>query len=374
MKIVVALDSFKGSLSAAEAVSTVAEVLQRESPSSCVVQKPMADGGEGTAAALLASSTSGAWVPVEVMGPLPAMKVHGGFGWFSDTKEAVVEMASASGLILLETKELNPMLTTTYGTGQLLLAAAERGATRIRLAVGGSATVDGGVGAAMAMGWGFLDRDGEAIPLGGAGLERLESIKPPTQPWGIPIEVLCDVDSSLCGPAGAAAVYGPQKGATPEMVERLDRALARMARLAEEVTGEGILSLAGGGAAGGLAAGTVLFMGAKLVSGVRCVMEASGLTDALAGADWVVTGEGRFDEQSLHGKVVSGVLSEAKARGVKVAVLAGSVALASADYHAQGVEVAYATKPEAMPLNEALKQARDLLALTARRFVEEHLR
>ena len=359
MRIVVALDSFKGSLDAVAACNAAVEGLRSILHSAEIAVHPMADGGEGTAAVMLASRR-GSWIPVKTTGPLPGMKVDAGFGLFEDGT-AIVEMAAASGLTLLRDEQRNPLLTTTFGTGELLRAAGEKGAQKILLAVGGSATVDGGAGAASALGWTFTDKQTTTLRLGGGFLEQLHSIIRP-KALGLPVvEVLCDVDNPLCGEQGAARVFGPQKGATPEMVAQLEAGLQRLADVVEATLGCRIHDLPGGGAAGGLAAGAVAFMGAKLVSGVDAVVEATRLDDALKGVDWVVTGEGRFDSQSLRGKVVAGVVRAAKRAGVRVAVVAGSVALSQAEHRACGVEFAVAAKPDTMPLADAMAKAPELV-------------
>ena len=254
MKMVVAMDSFKGSLTAVRACTVVAEAVGSVRPEAEIVIKPMGDGGEGTAAALM-TAAGGMWVAKTVMGPLPERQVEAGFVWLAESRTAVVEMATASGLGLLNPDQQNPLKTTTYGTGQLIGAAIEHGAQRVLLAVGGSATVDGGVGAAMALGWTFLARDGSAISLGGGGLAALDRIVAPDAAVPMEVEVLCDVDTPLCGPHGAARVYGPQKGATPEMVETLETSLSHLAVLAQAQVGRPVGDLPGAGAAGGLGAG-----------------------------------------------------------------------------------------------------------------------
>ncbi|MEJ2704116.1 MAG: glycerate kinase, partial [Sedimentisphaerales bacterium] len=313
MKIVIATDSFKGTLRAEEVCRIIAEVIRGALRDAEILQKPMADGGEGTAKAMLAA-TGGQWIPRTVMGPLEQMRVPAGFARLPDGA-TVVEMASASGLERLSPEQMDPIRATTYGTGELIQAAIEYGASKILLAVGGSATVDGGVGAATALGWRFLDERGAPVPLGGGGLERIARIVPPASllrpvDGGEPaaVEVLCDVDNPLCGEKGAARVYGPQKGATPEMVERLEAGLAHLARLVREQLGRDIANVPGAGAAGGLAAGAIAFMNATLVSGIETMMAHSDLRRELESADWVITGEGCFDRQSLSGKVVAGVL------------------------------------------------------------------
>jgi glycerate kinase len=372
MKIVIAMDSFKGSVTAEKICRIVAEMVRSVVPGVEVVTKPMADGGEGTAAALRAAA-GGEWIDVRAMGPLPDMQVDAGFVWLADNRTALVEMAVASGLTLLEPSRQNPMKTTTYGTGQLIDAAVKHGAARILLAIGGSATIDGGTGAATALGWSFLDISGLQIGLGGGVLSRLDRIVPPRTEMDVPVDVLCDVDNPLCGEHGAARVYGPQKGATPEMVQALDAGLLHLARVVREQLGRDVAHLPGAGAAGGMAAGAVAFMKAHLVSGIDEVMAVSRLQEELADADWVITGEGKFDSQSLHGKVVSGVTRLARKMGVKVAVIAGQVALAPDTCRRAGVEVALACKPDSMPLDAAIANAESLAAQAACKFAATHI-
>jgi glycerate 2-kinase len=379
MKVIIATDSFKGTLKADEASEVIADAMRSILPDVVISIKPMADGGEGTARAMI-KAAGDRWIPQKVCAPLPGMQVEAGFAWFPD-ETALVEMASASGLELLEASRMNPLKTTTYGTGQLIRAAVEYGAKKILLAVGGSATVDGGLGAASALGWRFLDREGNPIPLGGRGLEELSRIVEPDLSvlvWGrerrpVSMEVLCDVDNPLCGQRGAARVYGPQKGATPAMVARLERGLEHLAKLVREQLGRDIADLPGAGAAGGLAGGAVGFMDAAIVSGIETVMARSGLRKELESADWVITGEGCFDHQSLSGKVVSGVLKIAKRSKARVAVLAGQMKLSEAQWQDAGIAAALAAKPEDMPLDEALKNSRTLLFSAAKRFAEQHL-
>jgi len=422
VKIVVALDSFKGSLTAVQACDIVAEAIQSETPEAEIVTKPMADGGEGTASVLMAEA-GGQWISQTVMGPLSEMQVEAGFVWLPESRTALVEMATASGLPLLKPEQRNPLKTTTYGTGQLIRAAVEHGANHVLLAIGGSATVDGGVGAAMALGWRFLTEDGHEAGFGGGQLARIATIVAPAgsvparasrgtgilpvssmgvSPMrtknfhgqdarvthgrdahateashgvttNVTVEVLCDVDNPLCGAHGAARVFGPQKGATPEMVELLDRSLAHLARLVKNQLGRDIACLPGAGAAGGLAAGAVAFTGGRLISGVEAVMSQIHLSEAVGGADWVVTGEGSFDEQSLRGKVVSGVVRVARAAGVKVAVCAGQVRLEPRSYREAGIETAVACMEPGMELNYAIAHGAELLACAARRFAREYL-
>lgn len=398
MKIVVAMDSFKDSVSAMKACDIVAAAIRSQMPDAIVVAKPMADGGEGTAATLMAAA-GGQWMPVEVMGPLPEMRVNAGYVWLPATRTVVVEMATASGLPLLKPDQYNPLKTTTYGTGQLIQAAINRGAEQILLAIGGSATVDGGVGAATALGWRFLKTDGNEISLGGGQLSEIDQILPPSgegsDPWPVTrdpkdepratshesldrrpgaVKVLCDVDNPLCGEHGAARVYGPQKGATPQMVGILDANLSHLAARVKDQLGENIKDLPGSGAAGGLAAGAVAFLDARLVSGVDEVIAQNGLREVLADADWVITGEGRFDTQSLRGKVVSGVARAAREAGAKVAVLAGQVLLPPELCRRSNIEIALPLMAGSMTVEHAIAHTESLLAETASEFADTHLR
>lgn len=372
MKVVVAMDSFKGNMSAREACERLRDGILSVRPDAEVVLTPMADGGEGTAEALMAVR-GGRWIHETVTGPLPERSVNAGYAWFADDETAVIEMAAASGIMLLDQVELNPLKTTTFGTGELMAAAMRRGAKRIILAVGGSATVDGGVGAGMALGWKFLDQDGQPIRLGGEGLADITDIRPPAEPIVMDFEVLCDVDNPLTGQHGAAVVFGPQKGATPDMVARLDGGLKRLAQVVRDQLGMEIDEVPGAGAAGGLAAGAMAFCGAKLVPGIDTVMTASGLEAHLKDADWVISGEGRFDSQSLRGKVVSGIVRMAAQYGVKAAVIAGSVKVSDDECRARGLEFAWPTAPAEMPMEVALRTAREDLQAAGRRFAEEWL-
>ena len=372
MKAVIATDSFKGTLKAYEACEIIAKAISKTAPDAQLVIKPMADGGEGTAGAMI-QAANGRWVWQTVMGPLPDMQVEAGFAWFDDDKTALVEMSSASGLELLSAERMNPLNTTTYGTGQLIKAALEYGAVKILLAVGGSATVDGGVGAAMALGWKFLDNQDNPVPLGGAGLEKITKIVRPENISLVPVEVLCDVDNPLCGEHGAAKVYAPQKGATDQMVEQLEKGLAHLAKLVHKQLQRDIDNVPGAGAAGGLAAGAIAFMNAAVVSGIETVMARSNLRAELESADWVITGEGSFDRQSLCGKVVSGILKMASQSHTRLAVLAGQVNMPQQEYQKIGIAAAISCRPDNMSLDYALENSRALLYSAAQRFAKQYL-
>jgi len=372
MKVIIAMDSFKGTLASYEVCEVIAAAIAECVPDARIVIKPMADGGEGTARAMI-KTANGQWIRQTVMGPLPDMQVEASFAWFGDSKTALVEMASSSGLELLSKRQMNPLKTTTYGTGQLIKAALEYGARKIMLAVGGSATVDGGVGAAAALGWKFLDDEGNAIALGGAGLERIVKIVKPRN-FNFPsVEVLCDVDNPLCGEHGAARVYAGQKGASPRMIEQLEKGLAHLAVLVRKHLQRDISDIPGAGAAGGLAGGALVFMNATLVSGIETVMARSNLQAELESADWIITGEGSFDHQSLRGKVVSGIAKMALESHTRLAVLAGQVTVPQQEYHKLGIITAIGCRTNDMSLGYAMKNCRPLLHRAAQQFAKEHL-
>lgn len=364
MNILVACDSFKGSLSASQACNIVASVIRAARPGWVVQCQPLADGGEGTAE-ILAAASSGCWVNVQdIMGPLQDMTLKASFVWFPETETAIVEMARASGLALLTDDQRNPLQTTTFGTGQLLAAAIDRGACEVLLTLGGSATVDGGTGAARALGWRFLDTRGLDVPLGGGALIDICRVVPPQK--NIPaLSVLCDVTNPLCGPQGAARVFGPQKGATPWQVEMLEAGLENLAGVIEDQLGVDVKNIPGGGAAGGFGAGALAFFGGSLQSGVAAVMDKVHFENQLRWADWVITGEGCLDRTSLQGKVVSGVLESARRYGVPVAVLAGQVRLGEEDLSLAGIDIALSSLPEDTELEEGLARAAELLANAA---------
>ncbi|QHI68806.1 glycerate kinase [Tichowtungia aerotolerans] len=353
MKIVLAFDSFKGNMTAQDACEIAARGIQSVRPDVETVVRPMADGGEGTAEALM-SALGGEWIPMTVTGPFPHMRVEAGYAWLPETKTAVVEMAKASGLPLLKPEVRNPVHATTYGTGELIKAAAEKGAQKILLTVGGSATVDGGIGAAEALGWKIVPGVGITEPPAGLNLPEMD--------------VLCDVTNPLCGPNGAAYVYGPQKGATPEQVKMLDSKLWKLSETVFQTLevrgaepGVPLRDLPGAGAAGGLAFGAVAFMNGKLVPGIDTVMETLGLADALRGADWVLTGEGKLDMQSVQGKVVDGVQRLAKRAGARTGVIAGCVRLTEPEWRIAGIDRVATLQPAGMSVEESIARSRDLL-------------
>jgi glycerate 2-kinase len=326
MKVVVAPNPFKGSLGAPEAARAIARGVRAAWPDAEVAEVPVADGGEGTVEALVAAR-HGELVSVEVEGPL-GEPVEATFALIDGGSTAVVELAASSGLPLVPIKKRDPRVTSTYGFGQLLEAARERGVRRIIAGIGGSATNDGAGGMAQALGFRLLDERGQELPRGGAALAELARIDASAvdPAWReVEVEVAVDVTNPLCGPEGATAVYGPQKGATPEMVDQLDAALANFAHIAERDLGVAVKDVPGAGAAGGAGAGLVAFLGAHLTRGAPLVVEAAGFDAALAGAGLVFTGEGRVDAQTAYGKGPAEVAGRAARAGVPVVLLAGGL-------------------------------------------------
>jgi glycerate 2-kinase len=324
-RVVIAPQSFKGSADAVAVAAAIARGVRRVWPRADCVELPLADGGEGTALALV-RATGGEMRNARVHDPL-GREIDAQWGVLGDRTTAVLEMAAASGLPLLRNEERDPRITSTRGTGELILAAAASGAQRIVIGIGGSATNDGGAGMARAFGYRFFGADGGELPEGGAALALLVRIEGQTDPRLVrpAIDVACDVRNPLLGPEGATAVYGPQKGATPEIQRELEAALARYADVVERFVGRDVRTVPGAGAAGGLGAGLIAFLDARLVSGASLVLDAVGFDKRLVGAALVVTGEGRIDGQSIYGKLTHAVTVAAKRRGVAVVAVAGTV-------------------------------------------------
>jgi len=382
VRVVIASDSFKESLSAEGVCQAIARGVLDAVPDAEVAVCPMADGGEGTVDALVAA-TGGKAIATEVCGPLgePVRATWGMLGTQSEdgatgpsqedgrTAAAVIEMAAASGLPLVPPDRRDPTLTTTYGTGQLVTAALDQGARRIILGIGGSATNDGGAGCAQALGVRFVDADGKALPQGlsGGSLKRVHAMDVSGRDGRVAdceLLVACDVDNPLCGPRGAAAVYAPQKGASPERVRQLDDALAHLADVIERDLGRDVRDLPGAGAAGGLGAGLVAFLDATLRPGIEIVTDVVGLADRLAGADLVITGEGRLDAQSMMGKVVYGVGNAAARANVPVVAICGSIGDGADDSLAL-MRAHFSILDRPMDLADALADAERLLRQTA---------
>jgi len=377
MKIVIAPDSFKEALPAEAVAGAIARGVCRVQPQAIIDMIPMADGGEGTVNALIAA-TRGEHRQTTATGPTgePVAATWGMLGDGSGT--AVLEMASASGLTLVPPERRNPLQTTTYGTGELIRAALDHGASQILIGIGGSATNDGGAGAAQAVGVRFLNKAGDKIntPLTGGRLVDVAGIdlRPRDLRIGVtPIRTACDVENPLCGPRGAAAIYAPQKGATPEQVKILDHNLAHLAGLIKRDLGQEVRDLPGAGAAGGLGAGLVAFFGATLQPGIDLVMAAVHLAERIAGADLVITGEGRIDRQSMMGKVIAGVGRTARAAGVRTIALVGAVG-EGADETLAVIERYHAINPPDLHTAQALPRTALNLETTTVSVLQKWLR
>src|SRR2546429_7324241 len=367
MRIVVAPHAFKGSLAALEAATAIGEGIRNAVPDADLVLIPIADGGDGTVDALVAA-TQGARRRLRVRGPL-GDPVDAGYGLIDGGSTAVIEMAKAAGLALVPAAKRDPRITTTYGVGELLRRAYDEGARRFIVGIGGSATNDGGAGMAQALGYHLLDENGHELPPGGLALKRLARghVGGGHANWKqAAVDVARGVTNPLTGPSGASAVYGPQKGATPEIVAELDIALKHFAEIIRRDLGVDVDQLPGAGAAGGLGAGLVAFTGARLRPGAEMVMEALRLDDRLAGAQLVITGEGRLDSQTARfGKGPAAVARHARQAGIPVVAIGGSIA-AETELRllVDGLE---ATVVEPGSLDEAIVQARPLLVAASTR-------
>ncbi|MDX6840441.1 glycerate kinase [Hafnia paralvei] len=367
MKIVIAPDSFKESLSAMKVAEAIEQGFSEIFPQAEYIKLPMADGGEGTVESMVAA-TGGERVHVNVTGPL-GLPVNGFFGWMGDGETAVIEMAAASGLHLVAPEQRNPLVTTSFGTGELILAALNHGARKIILGIGGSATNDGGAGMMQALGAHFHDIDGKELHVGGAALAQLASVdlsQLDARLAQTDILVACDVDNPLCGAKGASAVFGPQKGATPERVKLLDAALQHYGEKIELATGKSVLNVAGAGAAGGMGAALFGLLNARLQPGIEIVTEALKLADAVQGADLVITGEGRIDSQTIHGKTPVGVARVAKRYDIPVIAIAGGMTPDYSVVHQHGLDAVFSVLNRIQTLPEALEGARENVRVTAR--------
>ncbi|MDT3335602.1 glycerate kinase [Shewanella sp. SP1S1-7] len=396
MKIVIAPDSFKESLSALEVANAIEQGLRQVIPDCDIVKIPVADGGEGTVQSMV-DATGGSIVSLEVMGPLGhRVQAHYGilgegilgngsnYGSNSDSNSglnsgsvadmstgaiAVIEMASASGLHHVPREQRNPLITTSYGTGELICDALNRGIKHIILGLGGSATNDGGAGMAQALDILLLDSQGKTLPSGGAALANLAQIDvsnahPLLRECNF--EVACDVDNPLCGERGASAIFGPQKGATPAMVKQLDTALSHYADVIARNGMTDHREHAGAGAAGGMGLGVMAFLSAELKPGVEIVMKTVGLADKIRGADLVITGEGRIDGQTVFGKTPMGVLKQAKLQGIPTIGIAGCLGDNANAILDHGMAAIFPIIPHLSPLDDVLANAKLNLSNTAR--------
>jgi glycerate kinase len=368
VKIIVAPDSFKESLSATQVAEAISSGIKRVIPAAQISCVPFADGGEGTVEALVAA-TNGKLATAATTDPL-GRPVRSFYGILGDGQTAVIEMAAASGLELLKSDERNPLLASTYGTGLLLKAALEAGFTNIILGIGGSATNDGGAGMAQALGFRLLDRDGNSIAPGGGFLHKLNTIDRSAVNPALEratITVACDVRNPLLGTSGATRVYGPQKGASPAMLEILEHNLSHWARILQETFGTEVAEIPGAGAAGGLGAGLIAFCKAQLVSGFDLIAELTGLEKQLVQTSLIFTGEGRIDDQTISGKTISGMARLAKKHEIPLIALAGFVSRDLHELYSLGVTSVFPITNRPMSLDESKAETAELLADTAER-------
>ena len=354
-KIVVASDSFKGSLTSLEVAAGAEQGIHEVFPECEVVKVNVADGGEGTMDALR-STLGGQWVTVAAADPLGRPR-DVSYVVLSDGKTAVIEMSAASGLPLLEPQERNPMLTSTFGTGEMIVDALSRGCRRFLVGIGGSATNDAGMGMLEALGFRFIDKDGKVLPGRGESMSEvvdidMSHVSPEVKESEFIIA--CDVDSPFCGPRGAAYVFSPQKGADPQMVAELDAGMEHLAEVIVRTTGKDIRNIPGAGAAGGLGGGFLAFLNSRLERGIEMVLDAIAFDDIIRGSDLVITGEGRVDSQTLTGKTPYGIMKRAQKQNIRTVAIGGSVKLGDDD-DVSGFDSIWLVTPEGMPLEEAMK-------------------
>lgn len=357
MKVVIAIDSLKGSLSSLEAGEAIHAGIERVFPKAQVIVRPLADGGEGTVEALTLG-LGGKLEKVIVSDPL-GRPVEAVYGILPNSKTAIIEMSAAAGITLVKEAERNPLHTTTYGVGEMIRHGVEKGCRSFLVGIGGSATNDGGVGMLQALGFGFLNEQGKQISFGAKGLANLKKI---TTDQVIPqlqecsFKIACDVTNPLCGKKGASAVYGPQKGATSEMVEKMDHWLSAYAALAEKTFGKGDSQFPGTGAAGGLGFAFLTFTNAVLQSGVQIVLEETRLEKDIKDADLVITGEGRLDSQTIMGKAPIGVAKLAKKYDKKVIAFSGCVTEDAALCNQHGIDAFFPILRSVVSLEEAMEK------------------
>ncbi|GGP14724.1 glycerate kinase [Oceanobacillus neutriphilus] len=373
MKIVIAPDSFKGSLSAVEAANAINKGIKNAFPDAETALIPVADGGEGTLETLIVA-TGGEKRNVVVTGPL-GDKVEAGYGVLGDKKTCVIEMAAASGLTLLSDGELSPLEATTYGTGELIKQALDNGFTSFIVGLGGSATNDGGAGMLQALGLRILDADGNEIGYGGGSLDKIASIEADSFDSRLKdchFLIASDVENPLVGPNGASHIFGPQKGATPEIVEQLDQNLAHWADHVAKITEIELHNMPGAGAAGGIGGAFQAFFPCEVERGIDVVLEYSNMNQYLTGTDLVITGEGRVDGQTASGKTPMGVAQTAKMKGVPTVILAGSVGEDAAVLHDFGIVSIHSIINKPMTLEAAVRNAAELLELSAEQVVRTY--
>lgn len=361
MKVVIAIDSLKGSLSSLEAGQAIQEGIQVVYPDAHVVVRPLADGGEGTVEALTIGM-GGQLMQVNVTGPLGS-PVSAEYGILEATparpKTAIIEMSAAAGITLVPDEKRNPMYTTTYGVGELIRDAIQHGCRHFIVGIGGSATNDGGIGMLQALGYDFLDKDGNPVSYSGIGLQSLshistENVLPELKECTF--RIACDVTNPLCGPMGSSAIFGPQKGATPEMVKELDEALLHYAELSKETLEHADRFYPGTGAAGGMGFAFFTYTNAVLESGIKIVLDEIALEDVLKDADFVITGEGRLDSQTALGKAPIGVAHLAKKHGKKVLAFAGCLTPDAGVCNENGIDAFFPILRRVITVQEAMEK------------------
>ena len=355
MKVVIAIDSLKGSLSSMEAGMAIKDGILAAKPDAEVIVKPLADGGEGTTDALI-EGMNGERIDLTVTGPMHT-PVDAYYGYLKDTNTAVMEMASAAGITLVPDSEKNPLLATSYGVGEMINDAIQRGCRNFIIGIGGSVTNDGGIGMLKALGVRFLDENGEDAGEGGQALAKIARIdvsgmNPLLKECHI--QVACDVNNPLCGENGSTYVYGPQKGVTEDMKKTLDEAMAHFARVTSETLENDYMNTPGAGAAGGLGYAFLAYTGATLTPGIELILDAVGLEEELSGADVVVTGEGRLDFQTAMGKAPVGVARLAKKYNAKVIAFAGSVTKEATACNNEGIDAFFPILRGVCTLAEAM--------------------
>jgi glycerate 2-kinase len=370
MRIVIAPNAFKECLSAPDVAEAIAQGVKCSCPDAEIIKVPLADGGDGTAEALVAAR-GGQMINMTASDPL-MRPVDVQYGLFDNGQAAVIEMAIASGLWRLNDDEKNPLKTTTYGTGEMIRDALERGVRTMVVGIGGSATTDAGIGMANALGYKFLDANGNTLPPTGESMNAVTHIDSSNVHPAVSeatFLVASDVTNPLLGVEGAALVYGPQKGATPDMVETLEQGLSNIEKRWYEDMGVRIGDMPGGGAAGGLGAGLAAFCGAEIRSGFDLVADYAKLDDALDGASLVITGEGKIDASTQFGKVPAGVVKRAKMKCVPVIGLAGAVSSSSASLESQGMMAVFSIVPGPIDLQEAMNRAEEFLQQTTKQVI-----
>ena len=355
MKVVVAIDSLKGSLSSLEAGSAISEGIHRALKDAEVIVRPMADGGEGTVEAL-ALGMNGRIEKIKVTGPL-GDPVEAAYGIIDDTHTAIIEMSAAAGITLISEQERNPLDTTTYGVGEMIKDAIRKGCRHFIVGIGGSATNDGGIGMLQALGFGFLDVNGNQVGFGAKGLKDIEKI---TDEAVLPelkecyFKVACDVSNTLCGDQGCSAIFGPQKGATPSMIMQMDKWLADYAGLTQKKYPKANMNQAGTGAAGGLGFAFLSYMNASLESGIKIILDETKLESYVREADMVITGEGRLDGQTVMGKAPIGVANIAKKYGKTVIAFSGCVTEDAVVCNEHGIDAFFPILRTVTTLNDAM--------------------